>query len=259
MTLDDAGAEDVMIGEAAAQEKTPSGIIVQAGQSRAAFDAETFGQAYFAEGSNYAGGYARFNPPHKIAGYLEEIRGLRPDGSLLDVGCAFGLFLQAARRYYQCEGVDISQYALQLARERLPDIPLTCAPIQTFHPERTYDVVTCFDVLEHVPDLGHTLRQLRMLLAPRGILGLAVPVYDTPPGWLFRVIDRDPTHIHRRGRRQWLEELIQAGFEPIVFKGILRAPLPGYFVHAISPLFRRFSSAIFVICRVREEPPGAAR
>ncbi len=45
-----------------------------------------------------------------------------------------------------------------------------------------------------------------------------------------------------------------AGLRPVVYKGILRVPLPGYFVHAMSPLFRWFSSAIFVIS-ARDDSP----
>ncbi|MGQ0571613.1 MAG: hypothetical protein ACT4P5_19090, partial [Armatimonadota bacterium] len=66
-------------------------------------------------------------------------------------------------------------------------------------------------------------------------------------------IDRDPTHIHRFGRRDWLRRLRAAGLEPLVYKGILRAPLPGYFVHAISPVFRLCSSAILVVCANSED------
>lgn len=211
-------------------------------------DQSTFDQDYFTKVSNYAGRYDHYNPSHKIAGYLHEIRQLRPSGALLDAGCAFGRFLQEARRYYRCEGMDISAYALRLARERLSDLPIHHHAIETFRPGRTYDVVTCFDVLEHIPDLDRALASLRLLLASGGILALAVPVYDTPAGWAFGLIDRDPTHIHRFGRRDWLRRLRDAGLEPLVYKGILRAPLPGYFVHAISPVFRLCSSAIFVVC-----------
>ncbi len=221
------------------------------------FDDNTFDQAYFTQVSNYAGRYERYNPGHKIAGYLNEIRRLRPNGSLIDVGCAFGRFLQEARRHYQCEGVDISAYALRLARERLPDIPLHHRALQAFRPGRTFDVVTCFDVLEHIPDLDAALRGLRGLVAPGGVLALAVPVYDTPPGWFFGVIDRDPTHVHRLGRGEWLKRLAAAGLRPVVYKGILRVPLPGYFVHAMSPLFRWFSSAIFVISARDDSPKGS--
>lgn len=216
------------------------------------FDARTFDEAYFTSVSNYAGKYDTYNPPHKIVGYLREIRQLRPKGTLLDVGCAFGRLLRAAREHYTCEGVDISAYALAGARQKAPDIPLYHSSIQEFQPGRTYDVVTCFDVLEHVPDLDQALGRLRSLIAPGGILAIAVPVYDSPLGWLFGLIDRDPTHVHRFTREDWLRRLGAAKLDPIVFKGILRAPLPGYFVHAISPVFRYLSSAIFVVCRVRD-------
>jgi SAM-dependent methyltransferase len=219
--------------------------------ARPVFDAHTFDEAYFTAVSNYGGKYDAFNPRHKIAGYLREIRRLRPTGTLLDVGCAFGRLLRAASESYACEGLDISAYALARARRAVPDIPLHHSSIEAFRPARTYDVVTCFDVLEHVPDLDEALARLRAAIAPGGILALAVPVYDSPPGWLFGVIDRDPTHLHRFGRDGWLRRLGAAGLDPIVFKGILRAPLPGYFVHWISERFRYFSSAIFVVCRVR--------
>lgn len=226
--------------------------ICAAARGRAAnlpvFDENTFGQEYFTGISNYAGRYDRFNPPHKIAGYLKEIRRLRPSGSLLDVGSAFGGFLQAAQQHFECEGVDISAYATRLALERLPGMPIRQRALQSFHPGRTYDVVTCFDVLEHIPNLDAALLRLRGLLAPGGLLALAVPVYDSPSGWVFNLIDRDPTHIHRFGRREWIRLLRGAGLDPVVFKGILRVPLPGYFVHVISPLFRWCSSAIFVMC-----------
>jgi SAM-dependent methyltransferase len=222
------------------------------------FDEDTFDQDYFTKVSNYAGRYDSYNPPHKIAGYLREIRRLRAGGTLLDAGCAFGRFLEDARRHFQCEGVDISAYALGVARQRLPEIPLYRDAVQTFAPGRTYDVITAFDMLEHVPDLDTALASLRRLLAPSGILALAVPVYDTPAGWFFGLIDRDPTHVHRLSRWEWLSRLQQAGLRPVVRKGILRIPLPGYFVHYISPLLWWCSQAIFVVCEIGGEPPADA-
>src|SRR3990170_1363338 len=229
-------------------ETTVGGLVGRRIVSTPVFDEDTFDQDYFTKVSNYAGRYDAYNPSHKIAGYLLEIRRLRPDGTLLDAGCAFGRFLRDARRYFRCEGVDISAYALGLARERLPEIRLYHHAIQTFRPGRTYDVVTAFDMLEHVPDLDNALASLHRLLAPGGILALAVPVYDTPAGWFFGLIDRDPTHLHRLSRWEWLRRLRQAGLRPVVRKGILRVPLPGYFVHHISSLLWRCSQAIFVVC-----------
>lgn len=248
----------LMARRTAVQADVPPGTAArERGPSRAAppgFDASTFDQAYFNERSNYGGRYDWYNPPYKISGYLREVQRMRSAGDLLDVGCAFGRFLERARHHYRVEGMDISAYALGLAREVLPDLPLHHAPIETFAPGRTFDVVTCFDVLEHVPDLDMALQLLRALLRPDGIVALAVPVYDTLPGRVFGLIDRDPTHVHRHGRQFWLERLRANGLEPVEFKGILRIPLPRLFIHVISPLFWRFSSAIFVVCAPR--PPG---
>ncbi len=222
------------------------------------FEASTFDESYFGAESNYNGRYDWYNPPHKIAGYLREILAVHAGGALLDVGCAFGRFLERARQHYRCAGMDISAYALEAARRRLPGIPLTQGRIEEFRTEARYDVVTCFDVLEHVPDLDLALRRLGDLLAPSGVLAIAVPVYDTPAGWAFGVLDRDATHVHRYGRGLWLTRLAAVGLRPVVFKGILRVPLPGgLFLHLISGLFRLFSSAIFVIAERADRPAAS--
>jgi SAM-dependent methyltransferase len=224
----------------------------------ASFDANTFDESYFDAESNYGGRYDWYNPPHKIAGYLREILAVRPGGALLDVGCAFGRFLERARAHYRCEGMDISAYALEAARRRLPGIALTEGRIEDFRPGVRYDVVTCFDVLEHVPDLDLALGRLADLLAPSGVLAIAVPVYDSPAGWAFGLLDRDATHVHRHGRRFWLRRLSAAGLRPVAYKGILRVPLPGgLFLHLISGLFRLFSSAIFVIADRADRPTAS--
>ncbi|MGH2454627.1 MAG: class I SAM-dependent methyltransferase [bacterium] len=233
----------------------PAGRVVSPPNLPSAFDERTFDESYFGTGSNYGGRYDWYNPGHKIAGYLREIRAVRPRGTLLDAGCAFGRFLERARAHYACEGMDISAFALEGARRRLPGIGLTLGRIEEFRPEARYDVVTCFDVLEHVPDLDLALTRLAALLAPGGILAIAVPVYDSPAGWAFGLLDRDPTHVHRHGRGFWLLRLAAAGLRPIVRKGILRVPLPaGLFLHVISRAFRSFSSAIFVIAERADSP-----
>src|SRR3989304_10395483 len=107
-----------------AMETTVGGLVGRRIVSTPVFDEDTFDQDYFTKVSNYAGRYDAYNPSHKIAGYLLEIRRLRPDGTLLDAGCAFGRFLRDARRYFRCEGVDISAYALGLARERVRALPV---------------------------------------------------------------------------------------------------------------------------------------
>lgn len=214
---------------------------------------DAFEEDYFASPLAYGGRYEHANPPRKLASYLREVRAAAPDGRLLDVGCAFGRFLQVAAPFYVCEGLDVSRYALTVARRRVPDVPLHHGAIEDFTAGRYYDVVTCFDVLEHVPALGRALARLRRLLAPAGRLVAVVPVYDTPAGRAVGLIDRDPTHVHRWGRREWLERLRAAGFVPLVVKGVVRVPVPGFFVHGISRWWRAWAAAMLVVCAPRSE------
>ncbi|MBI3998879.1 MAG: class I SAM-dependent methyltransferase, partial [Armatimonadetes bacterium] len=210
-------------------------------------------EEYFACPLAYGGQYDRANPPRKLASYLREVRAAKPAGWLLDVGCAFGRFLDVARAHYECEGLDVSRYALERARRLLPEVPLYHTAIQDFGTDKRYEVVTCFDVLEHIPELDLALGRLRDLLAPGGVLAAVIPVYDSPMGWAVGLVDRDPTHLHRWSRRDWVKRLEAAGFTVRTLKGILRVPLPGYFLHGISPLWSRWSAAIFVVCATAEE------
>jgi SAM-dependent methyltransferase len=209
---------------------------------------DAFEEEYFASPLAYGGRYDRANPPHKLASYLHEVRDAKPTGTLLDVGCAFGRFLQVAAAHYACEGLDTSRYALARARQEVPAVTLYHSAIQDFATDRRYDVITCFDVLEHVPLIDRALARLRALLAPDGVLIAAVPVYDTPFGWAVGMIDRDPTHLHRWSRRAWLERLQDAGLSPLAKKGIVRIPLPGHFVHAIGKQWWPWAAAILVVC-----------
>jgi SAM-dependent methyltransferase len=214
---------------------------------------DAFEEDYFASPLAYGGRYEHANPPRKLASYLREVRRAAPGGRLLDVGCAFGRFLQVATPHYACEGLDVSRYALTVARRRVPQVPLHHGAIEDFTADERYDVVTCFDVLEHVPALGRALARLRGLLESDGRLVAVVPVYDTPAGRAVGLIDRDPTHVHRWSRQAWLERFRVAGFAPLVVKGVVRVPMPGFFVHGISRWWRAWAPAMLVVCAPRSE------
>jgi len=213
-----------------------------------------FEEEYFASPLAYGGRYERANPPRKLVSYLREVRMARPHGTLLDVGCAFGRFLEVAAPFYTCEGLDVSRYALVEAHRRVPDVPLHHVAIQDFVADRRFEVITCFDVLEHVPELTQALGRLRALLVPGGVLVAVVPVYDTPLGRAVGMIDRDPTHLHRWSRHAWLARLRAAGLAPIDMKGVVRVPLPSVFIHTISPTWRMWAAAILLVCASTRVP-----
>jgi trans-aconitate methyltransferase len=145
-------------------------------------------------------------------------------------------------------GSDISRTAVEAARQILPGVDLRCAGIESLTTSEPFDVVTCFDVLEHVADPDAALEVLKSMLRPQGILAVVVPVYDTLAGALVRLADRDPTHRWKEGRRFWREKLASHGFVLVADHGLWRfggCGLPYLFWGGAR--WRGFSPAILLI------------
>lgn len=94
-------------------------------------------------------------------------------GRVLDVGCAAGYFLEAAQaRGFSVAGVELSAEARAQAAAALRDrIVPTLSDV-----EGTFDVITLWDVLEHLPAPSDALAELVPRLAPGGVLGVVIPV-----------------------------------------------------------------------------------
>ncbi|HNT60749.1 MAG TPA: methyltransferase domain-containing protein, partial [Candidatus Bilamarchaeaceae archaeon] len=79
--------------------------------------------------------------------------GIKPGGSLLDVGCAEGVFLgEAAKRGYCAVGIDINRRAIERIRAARPGLDVHACTLGEFlkGDGRTFDVITSFEVLEHL-------------------------------------------------------------------------------------------------------------
>jgi len=136
-------------------------------------------------------------------------------GTLLDVGAATGAFLVEARRSgFVVRGVEPSP-AAERARARGLDVfqgPVEAAAL----PAASIDVVTAFDVLEHLTDPVATLVVLRRALRPGGVLVVTVPDFG---GWWARgsgsrwpfVTPKE--HLHYFTRRTLRASLRAAGFD----------------------------------------------
>jgi SAM-dependent methyltransferase len=208
----------------------------------------SFEESYFDRA--YGGCCALASPPSKLRFHLDAVRRHRPGGRLLDVGCGYGFFLAAAAPHFEVEGCDVSAHALARARAALPRVPLHQAGAAEFSLPRAFDVITAFDSLEHVPDLEAAFANLRRHLAPGGVLALTVPVYDGLPGALVNALDRDPTHLWKKGRGFWREALARHGFAPLDDVGLWRYFMfkRWYLFHGSAAL-RDFSPALFLTAR----------
>ena len=127
---------------------------------------------------------------------LAEIEKIQHPGSLLDVGCAFGFFMDVARgRGWRVSGVDISKFATEYATGELGLDVDRCSAEYCEYGSRSYDVITMWDLIEHLRDPAGTLRRLAGALKEDGILVLSTPDVESLPagvmgerwlGWQLR-------------------------------------------------------------------------
>ncbi len=101
---------------------------------------------------------------------LELIRPWTRNGPWLDVGCAAGDFIAAAEEVdIAVEGIDASREAVERARSR--GLTVHLANAETFQPERAYQTITAFDVIEHLRDPRAFTEGLAGWLSPGGSAG----------------------------------------------------------------------------------------
>lgn len=148
---------------------------------------EVYGEAYWRSDTPKTKGYADYAKDAEL--YLKTFRRrfklLRRwvgNGKLriLDVGCAAGFFLRVCREFgHDPYGVEISTAigkmaveALGSERVHLGDLDAAIAAAPKTYAPASFDLITMWDVVEHVPDPQTLLRQVRTLLKPTGTLVL---------------------------------------------------------------------------------------
>jgi SAM-dependent methyltransferase len=121
--------------------------------------------------------------------HLDIVRRYCSPSRLLDVGCASGLFLRSAADLgWSVVGVEPSKALSRLAKENLDGRgEVIATTLQTAGLSKSdFDVVTLWDVLEHVPQPGEFLQTAASLLKPSGHLFVNVPDLDSLQARLLR-------------------------------------------------------------------------
>ena len=142
--------------------------------------AELYDEDYYAT-EDPKGGYANYFLDADVnrRTFRERIRAIEArygrKGKILDVGCALGDFLLEAKAAgWDAQGVEISSFAAQRARER--GLTVSAGRLDELDlPEASFDVVTLYDAIEHMTDPIATLAAVRRLLVPGGLLPLVTP------------------------------------------------------------------------------------
>jgi SAM-dependent methyltransferase len=100
----------------------------------------------------------------------------KAEGNLLDIGAGIGQFLYHARPFFtEVAGTEVSESAARIAKQKY-GIDLLAGQIEELNlPPASFDNITLFHVLEHVPDPMRLLHRCCKLLRPHGVLAIAVP------------------------------------------------------------------------------------
>src|SRR3972149_8820109 len=95
----------------------------------------------------------------------------QPGGTLLDVGCATGAFMEVAASNWDVYGGDVSEYSIEQAKKKnlkafsgvIRDSPFK---------DQKFDVVTLWDTIEHVADPQETIQQISEMTKPGSVVAL---------------------------------------------------------------------------------------
>jgi 2-polyprenyl-6-hydroxyphenyl methylase/3-demethylubiquinone-9 3-methyltransferase len=140
---------------------------------------------------------SEFRPLHEInplrLDYIDRIASLRGK-AVLDVGCGGGILAEAmATRGARVTGIDLADKPLQVAQlhllESKLDVNYRNIAVEALAQEapNSFDVVTCMEMLEHVPDTGSVVRACSALLKPGGHAFFAT-LNRNPKSYLFAII-----------------------------------------------------------------------
>jgi SAM-dependent methyltransferase len=132
-----------------------------------------YSEKYFSGGrsdgyADYAGSQSILRKEfRKLVGF---VRGLTRGDRLLEVGCAYGFFLQEARKYFDVSGIEISDSATQACRDSGLNVNNAELTASALEPLGRFDAIVLLDVIEHLPDPAESFRLFNLHLNPGGIV-----------------------------------------------------------------------------------------
>lgn len=127
---------------------------------------------------------------------------------ILDAGCGSGRTLQELADYGQVRGIELDPASAQIAGSRgLGEVKIGRVEELPWE-DRTFDLITSLDVIEHTPDDRAALAELRRVAKPGGWLLLTVPAYQV----LFSLHDAANHHYRRYNRKTLARPAREAGW-----------------------------------------------
>jgi len=163
--------------------------------------------------------------------YKRIIKRLIKKGTFLDIGCAEGYFLQSIENRFITYGIELNKSASEKAK-------LISKKSRVFNRDATnlsnfkdnmFNVITIFDVLEHIKETNKILREIKRVIKENGVLIVSVPNTNSL-GHRLKGKDwfgyRDKTHVSLNSPEKWTDYFQANGFKVnnIFYEGYFDIP-----------------------------------
>lgn len=168
--------------------------------------------------------------------FLRFIKSRKPNGTLLDVGCAYGYAVELAlKRGYDAYGFDASHHAVKEAKALVGDKRIAHGLISSIsYKKNSFDVISMFDVFEHLSDPIGDVKRLTRYLKDDGIMIIATGDAESLAAkffgrkWTFFI---PPQHLFFFNRTNMTKALSKIGLKPIRWYKIGKWLSLGYILH----------------------------
>lgn len=150
---------------------------------------------------------------------------------ILDIGCAYGYFLDRFQGQGNLHGVDVSEHAIAVAKATYPNYAfataiLGVAPLP--FEDNKFQTIFATDVVEHLhySDQAAATKDVLRVLAPGGCWLITTPNRSILRRIFYRIPDRMEHHFGMRDQRGWVNFLLAQGFELVTTWTYLHGMLP---------------------------------
>lgn len=160
---------------------------------------------------------ARLKYTLKFMDSLTKKRGLR----ILDIGCASGWFIsEIQKKYpqYSYTGIDVYKDAIGYGKKRYKNVSFLVSDAHHLpFPAKSYDVVLCMNVLEHVVDPQQIVEEIKRVIKPTGIVIIGMDTENALFNivwhiWCFIHKVWDDAHLHKFSPQQLIGLFEKKGF-----------------------------------------------